>query len=460
MDPTNSKKRHLPDGGHLCYNEHKEKKTKDDIDYISLMPEEIFLHIISFIDQPSSLSLLGRVARRWNNISRDKSLWRVFCSKFFPDSFKHSLFSNTDMSNTYEWFKSQYLFQKRLCLNNLRTSSFSGMKFSSCKFYKKTVLAASEEGELLFWNMEKGWKKITQFENFGEITHIIPIENKIALVSMTGLLAICDLMDEKKSQILNCCAGEITDVKVVDDEIFISSYDGTVRIWNVDSGDVRILNDEGSDNYSGSSSPVMCFLVHNKNLFMGTKDGVIYMWDHTTGRKLASEFFTEEGRKNRNEITCLSLTNDRIFGGDESGVASCWSLEEPGKLLKEIVLHPHKIIFMQPWGNSIVSASDISGEICLWDGVSDEGEILDKDIQNTTSFSIAAFLIYDNLLYYATIDNNFTEQVNTLFIFDLTTKKTLKMLKFPCMILSIEVFHQQIICFGGGGEIIHLDYRN
>lgn len=49
------------------------------VDFLKELPPEIALHILSFIDLPSTLSRANAVSKYWNALIRDENLWKALC---------------------------------------------------------------------------------------------------------------------------------------------------------------------------------------------------------------------------------------------------------------------------------------------------------------------------------------------------------------------------------------------
>ncbi|KAF8914274.1 WD40-repeat-containing domain protein [Gymnopilus junonius] len=48
-------------------------------DFVSYLPPELALHVLSFIDEPRTLTRASRVSRNWYRIVRDETIWRRMC---------------------------------------------------------------------------------------------------------------------------------------------------------------------------------------------------------------------------------------------------------------------------------------------------------------------------------------------------------------------------------------------
>ncbi|KAF6760748.1 WD40-repeat-containing domain protein [Ephemerocybe angulata] len=51
-------------------------------DFLSTLPAELSLHILSFIEDPRTLGRAGRVCRRWGVLCREEGVWRGMCGRW------------------------------------------------------------------------------------------------------------------------------------------------------------------------------------------------------------------------------------------------------------------------------------------------------------------------------------------------------------------------------------------
>ncbi|KAF5341123.1 hypothetical protein D9611_006001 [Ephemerocybe angulata] len=51
-------------------------------DFLSTLPAELSLHILSFIDDPKTLGRAGRVCRRWGVLCQEEGVWRGMCGRW------------------------------------------------------------------------------------------------------------------------------------------------------------------------------------------------------------------------------------------------------------------------------------------------------------------------------------------------------------------------------------------
>lgn len=51
-------------------------------DFLAELPPEIALHILSFVDDPKTLSRASQVSKRWHDLVQDEWLWKTMCGMY------------------------------------------------------------------------------------------------------------------------------------------------------------------------------------------------------------------------------------------------------------------------------------------------------------------------------------------------------------------------------------------
>lgn len=135
-----------------------------------------------------------------------------------------------------------------------------------------------------------------------------------------------------------------------------SSYDQSVRLWDVDSGQELKIFEKHTD-------WVKTVAISNDGeiIASGSLDHTAKVWDSKTGQEICS--FSEESIV---QTVSISPNKQLLFTGTEAGIARLWSLETKKQLLS---LGEHMTAVLtssfSPNGNLVVGATGKS--IYVWD---------------------------------------------------------------------------------------------
>jgi WD40 repeat protein len=118
--------------------------------------------------------------------------------------------------------------------------------------------------------------------------------------------------------------------------IITSSYDGSLRLWNLESG-VQIGNDwrddEDGDGGDGKDAVWIIALSPNgKTIASGGLNGKVRLWDVET-EKLVARW---TGHTNSTESLCWSVDGERVVSGSYDGTIRVWDVESGDTVLGPI----------------------------------------------------------------------------------------------------------------------------
>lgn len=192
---------------------------------------------------------------------------------------------------------------------------------------------ASKDGLIRFWNAITGEHKRTIKD------HIRPIRG-VEFNRDGSLLASWSFAREDKGiRLWNVATGRHTQTLIghkylidsvtfsPDGETLISGgQDGTILIWDVNTGKHKTLTDQGVDterNTHSNSLMVLMFNSDGSRLATGDKKGIIHLWDSSTWK----EILTLDGHADT--ITSIDFSPDgrSIASTGEDGTVRLWDID-------------------------------------------------------------------------------------------------------------------------------------
>ncbi len=135
------------------------------------------------------------------------------------------------------------------------------------------------------------------------------------------------------------------------------SQDGTVRLWEVETGRaVRVME--------GHSDGVMsvAFGPDGRLALSGSEDGTVRLWEVETGRSMR----VLEGHSDRVMSVAFSPDGDLALSGSEDGTVRLWEVET-GRLMRVLESHSDRVmsVAFSPDGRLALSGSE-DGTVRLW----------------------------------------------------------------------------------------------
>jgi len=112
-------------------------------------------------------------------------------------------------------------------------------------------------------------------------------------------------------------------------QIITSSYDGSLRLWNLESG-VQIGNDWRDD--EEESVWIIVLSPNGKTIASGGRSGKVMLWDVKT-EKLVARW---TGHTHGAMSLCWSVDGERVVSGDDDGTMRVWDVESGDTVLGPI----------------------------------------------------------------------------------------------------------------------------
>ncbi|XP_051866074.1 F-box/WD repeat-containing protein 7 isoform X3 [Pristis pectinata] len=289
-------------------------------DFISLLPKELALYVLSFLD-PKDLLQAAQTCRYWRILAEDNLLWREKCKeeginepvyikrrKVIKPGFAHS-----------PW-KSAYIRQHRIDTNwrcgDLKTpkvlKGHDDHVITCLQFCGNRIVSGSDDNTLKVWSAVTGKCLRT-------------------LVGHTGGVWSSQMR------------GNI---------IISGSTDRTLKVWNADSG-------ECIHTLYGHTSTVRCMHLHENRVVSGSRDATLRVWDIETGQCLHVLMGHVAA------VRCVQYDGRRVVSGAYDFMVKVWD-PETETCLHTLQGHTNRVYSLQFDGIHVVSGS-LDTSIRVWD---------------------------------------------------------------------------------------------
>uniref|UniRef100_A0A671M5L9 F-box and WD repeat domain containing 7 n=1 Tax=Sinocyclocheilus anshuiensis TaxID=1608454 RepID=A0A671M5L9_9TELE len=216
-------------------------------DFISLLPRELALHVLSFLE-PKDLLQAAQTCRYWRILAEDNLLWREKCKEEGIDEPLHIKRRKVIKPGfTHSPWKSAYIRQHRID-TNWRRGDLKSPKvlkghddhvITCLQFCGNCIVSGSDDNTLKVWSAVTGKCLRT-------------------LVGHTG---------------------GVWSSQMRDNIIISGSTDRTLKVWNAETG-------ECIHTLYGHTSTVRCMHLHEKRVVSGSRDATLRVWDIETGQCL------------------------------------------------------------------------------------------------------------------------------------------------------------------------------
>eukprot|EP00731_Ephydatia_muelleri_P029012 Em0020g656a len=220
-------------------------------DFILLLPKELALHVLSFLDA-RDLLVAAQTCRTWYTLCEDSLLWKDKCKDFDQDELNASMKSlakrKSLVSIVSNPWKQLYLRKHRIAYNwrhadmsePNRTRTLKGHEdhvVTCLQFFGNRIVSGSDDNTLRIWSASTG-------------------KHLKTLMGHTG----------------GVWCSQFDGVDVVS-----GSTDRTLRVWNAETGVCRFI-------LHGHTSTVRCMSMSGKIVVSGSRDASLRVWDIETGK--------------------------------------------------------------------------------------------------------------------------------------------------------------------------------
>ncbi|XP_051982323.1 F-box/WD repeat-containing protein 7 isoform X2 [Xyrauchen texanus] len=289
-------------------------------DFISLLPRELALHVLSFLE-PKDLLQAAQTCRYWRILAEDNLLWREKCKEEGIDEPLHIKRRKVIKPGfTHSPWKSAYIRQHRIDTNWRR-------------------------GDLKSPKVLKG-------HDDHVITCLQFCGNRIVSGSDDNTLKVWSAVTGKCLRTLVGHTGGVWSSQMRDNIIISGSTDRTLKVWNAETG-------ECIHTLYGHTSTVRCMHLHEKRVVSGSRDATLRVWDIETGQCLHVLMGHVAA------VRCVQYDGRRVVSGAYDFMVKVWD-PETETCLHTLQGHTNRVYSLQFDGIHVVSGS-LDTSIRVWD---------------------------------------------------------------------------------------------
>ncbi|ODN00392.1 F-box/WD repeat-containing protein 7 [Orchesella cincta] len=383
-------------------------------DFISLLPKELALYILSFLD-PRDLSRAAQTCKYWQIISEDNLLWREKCKEagigYFSamSSRVHKRRSNadlssdgdTDLSNT-NW-KTEFVHNQNIEMNwrskDTRNPSLlrghddhviTCIQFSE----DRIIVSGSDDNSLKVWCVTTGKCLRTLLGHIGGVWSAQMSGTTIISGSTDRTIRVWNAETGQCLHTLHGHTSTVRCMKLHGNRVVSGSRDATVRVWDVETGEcqhvlvghlsavrcvqynghlvvsgsydfsVRVWDPESElclHQLSGHANRIYTLQFDGIHVISGSLDSTIKVWDVKTGTLK----HTLTGHSSLTSV--MEIRNNLLISGNADSTAKIWDISTGQCIFTLRGLHKHSssVTSLQIVHNFVITSSD-DGTVKLW----------------------------------------------------------------------------------------------
>ncbi|XP_055325020.1 F-box/WD repeat-containing protein 7 isoform X5 [Sitodiplosis mosellana] len=294
-------------------------------DFISLLPEELALQVLSYL-APKDLLRAAQTCKSWRALCDDNLLWKEKCKQL-----NISIESSKDRP-------------KRGRIGNMPPIS-SPWKAA---YMRQHII-------------EMNWRsrpirepKILKGHDDHVITCLQFCGNRIVSGSDDNTLKVWSAVTGKCLRTLVGHTGGVWSSQMSANIIISGSTDRTLKVWNADNGYcIHTL--------TGHTSTVRCMHLHEKKVVSGSRDATLRVWDIVQGKCL----HTLVGHLAA--VRCVQYDGKLVVSGAYDYMVKVWN-PETEECLHTLQGHTNRVYSLQFDGVHVVSGS-LDTSIRVWDAI-------------------------------------------------------------------------------------------
>ncbi|EAS34375.2 F-box and WD repeat protein [Coccidioides immitis RS] len=362
----------------LCDNQllgfvHQVVSPKLRKDPFEMLPNELCLRILAFIDDPKTLARASQVSRRWHDLLNDDLTWKILCDKHSyrrmsedyeeePETYSpsSSIYGfNSNFNRDLQLLQSPYgSVQDPLSCSTSVVGSSIGI-YDRPRFRKQRTKTTSYRSHFKQrYMVEAAWRKGGQLKtkyispDHGVVTSLHLTPKYIVVALDNAKIHVFDTQGEHQKTLNGHVMG-VWAMVPWDDLLVSGGCDRDVRVWDMATG-------ASIHKLRGHTSTVRCLKMSDRNTAIsGSRDTTLRIWD------LAAGVCKNVLVGHQASVRCLEIHGDLVVSGSYDTTAKVWSISE-GRCLRSLAGHFSQIYAVAFDGRRVATGS-LDTSVRIWD---------------------------------------------------------------------------------------------
>lgn len=351
-------------------------------DPMNILPDELCLRILSYIEDATTLARSSQVSRRWRELVSDDMAWKSLCERhayrrLSEESSRPHSRPRPAVQSSYPEHKYQHPYGYHPAFTQMSTSapdltrrlsmaanqvappptlSARGTPLSNAGRRPKAMTYRSHFKQR--YQVETAWRTGGHVDT----RQITPDQGVVTSLHLTPNYIIVALDNAKihvfdpQGRHLRCLQGHVMGVWAMvpyGDTLVSGGCDRDVRVWDLQSGQaVHMLR--------GHTSTVRCLKMSGPNIAIsGSRDTTLRIWDIRKG--ICRHVLVGH----QASVRCLEIHGDLVVSGSYDTTARIWSISE-GRCLRTLQGHFSQIYAVAFDGKRVATGS-LDTSVRVWD---------------------------------------------------------------------------------------------
>ncbi|KAL8650542.1 MAG: hypothetical protein Q9210_003760 [Variospora velana] len=339
-------------------------------DPFAVLPDELCLRVLEYVDDPKTFVRASSVSRRWRELVSDDQAWKALYDKheyrrMSTDSVGSSFANNTPTTTTQgQWGFFPRSVSPPRAIDNMSSIDENSVNPSDVSAALPTRKAKRPRPKSTHrsrfkhrYMVESAWRKGGRMK----AKHITPDQGVVTSLHLTKKYIVVALDNAKihvfdtQGEHLRTLQGHVMGVWAMvpwEDILVSGGCDRDVRVWNMATGaSVHTLR--------GHTSTVRCLKMSTARIAIsGSRDTTLRVWD------LVSGTCTSVLMGHQASVRCLEIHGDLVVSGSYDTTAKIWSIAS-GQCLRTLQGHFSQIYAIAFDGQRIATGS-LDTSVRIW----------------------------------------------------------------------------------------------